>query len=167
MKERIIGITLALAGFGLIAGCGGRVEVRTPPVVVSTPVIAQPACAETWVHMPMMINFPTGGAIIDVQNRTILGELVRSAQTRTDLRRVRIEGHTDTCGSELNNMVLSNERSVSVARELVSMGVPEAQIETVGYGSTQPRANEACGGRNQELSTQTNRRVEFSLLVCR
>jgi outer membrane protein OmpA-like peptidoglycan-associated protein len=114
----------------------------------------------------MLINFPTGGATIDAQNRAILEELVRTAQTRTDIHRVRVEGHSDTCGNELNNMQLSQNRAVSVANELVSMGVPANLLETIGYGSTQPRANESCEGRREELSQQTNRRVEFSLLVC-
>jgi outer membrane protein OmpA-like peptidoglycan-associated protein len=120
--------------------------------------------------MPVLINFPTGGAELDAQNRAILAEVVRTAQNRSDIRRVRVEGHTDTCGGEVGNMALSQTRSETVAMELVSMGVPREMLETVGYGSTQPRANEACDRaerRQTELSRQTNRRVEFSILVCR
>ena len=151
-------------GVGVMACGGAREEEPAPqPVVVQN---TQPACSEQWVHMPMLINFPTGGSELDAQNRAILDEMVRTAQSRSDIRRVRVEGHTDTCGNELNNMQLSQNRAVSVANELVTMGVPRDMIETVGYGSTQPRANESCG-RDQQLSEQTNRRVEFSLLVCR
>ena len=64
-------------------------------------------------------------------------------------------------------MQLSQNRAVTVANELVVMGVPREMLETVGYGSAQPRANEDCEGRAEELSQQTNRRVEFSLNVCR
>ena len=164
MKHRFITVAFCVVGLALFA-CSRREPPPPQPVVVQT---TQPVCAEQWVHMPMLINFPTGGATIDEQNRVILGEMVRTAQSRTDIRRVRVEGHTDTCGNELNNMQLSNERAVSVANELVVMGVPREMIETVGYGSTQPRANEACSrADNTQLSEQTNRRVEFSLLVCR
>lgn len=167
MKDRVIRVSVAvLLGIGLVACGGSRREEPPPPQPVIVPTV-QTACAEQWVHMPMLINFPTGGATLDAQNHAILEEMVRTAQTRTDIRRVRVEGHTDTCGNELNNMQLSQNRAVSVANELVTMGVPENMIETVGYGSTQPRANEACEGRQEELSQQTNRRVEFSLLVCR
>ncbi|MBX3270503.1 MAG: OmpA family protein [Sandaracinaceae bacterium] len=121
--------------------------------------------------MPVLINFPTGGAELDAQNRAILQEVVRTAQNRQDIRRVRAEGHTDTCGNEVNNMALAQQRAENVALALVEMGVPRELIETVGYGSTQPRANEACETRqarsSTELSRQTNRRVEFSILVCR
>jgi outer membrane protein OmpA-like peptidoglycan-associated protein len=116
--------------------------------------------------MPMLITFPTSGSTIDYQNREILRELVASAQARDDIRRVRVEGHTDTCGNELNNMVLSQQRADSVRMELIQMGVPGELIDTQGFGSAQPRANESCG-THQTLSEQTNRRVEFSLLVCR
>lgn len=146
-----------------LAACGGR--PRQQETVVIHQEVA-PACAEQWVHMPMLITFPTGGAIIDEQNRIILSEIVRTAQSRTDIRRVRVEGHTDPCGSELNNMALSNERAVSVANELVTMGVPREMLETVGFGSTQLRAG-VQGECGQALSDQTNRRVEFTLLVCR
>lgn len=155
-------LVAALATVAVACG-GSSPEPEEPP----PPVVQQaPPCSESWVHMPMLITFPTSGATIDTQNREILREMVRSAQARSDIRRVRVEGHTDTCGNELNNMQLSQTRATSVASELVMMGVPREMIETVGYGSTQPRANESCG-RNQTLSEQTNRRVEFSLLVCR
>jgi OOP family OmpA-OmpF porin len=148
---------------GALVGCGGprpvvvtRIDQPPPP----------PPCAEQWVHMPMLITFPTGGAVLDEQNRVILSEIVRTAQTRTDIRRVRVEGHTDPCGNELDNMALSNSRAVSVANELVAMGVPQPMLETIGYSSHQPRAGNArdCGS---PLTDQTNRRVEFTLLVCR
>jgi outer membrane protein OmpA-like peptidoglycan-associated protein len=125
-------------------------------------------CTDQWVHMPLVINFPTGGAIIDAQNRGILQEMVLSAQGRQDIVAVRVEGHTDTCGAEVNNMALSNQRAQSIANELVTMGVPAERLQIIGYGSTMPRANESCERRAQEdLSRNMNRRVEFSLLVCR
>ncbi|HJL14248.1 MAG TPA: OmpA family protein [Sandaracinaceae bacterium LLY-WYZ-13_1] len=162
MTKRSTMIGMAIAA--LMMACGGGQEQAAEPA--PEPVVQQaPPCAEQWVHMPMLITFPTSGSTIDHQNREILREMVRSAQARNDIRRVRVEGHTDTCGNELNNMQLSRNRATSVANELVQMGVPRNMIETVGYGSTQPRANESCG-RGQQLSEQTNRRVEFSLLVC-
>ena len=154
----------ALAMVG--AACGGSQEQAEEPPPPQPGVQQAPPCAESWGHMPMLITFPTGGSIIDAQNREILRELVRSAQARSDIRAVRVEGHTDTCGNELNNQALSQQRADSVRAELVTMGVPSDMISTIGYGSQQPRANESCG-RDQTLSEQTNRRVEFSLLVCR
>lgn len=166
MTKRWIGCALALVGLFAMA-CGGSESPPPQQAPPPQPVVQQaPPCAEQWVHMPMLITFPTSGTEIDSQNREILREMVRTAQARTDIRRVRVEGHTDTCGNELNNMVLSQNRAVAVANELVAMGVPREMLETMGHGSTQPRANESCG-QHQTLSEQSNRRVEFTLLVCR
>ena len=167
---------LALAA--LLSACGSCPECNCPTQAVVetvtetvTPVVPVGECTEEWVAMPVLINFPTGGSELDAQNRAILQEVVRTAQGRTDIRRVRVEGHTDTCGREESNAALSQQRADAVAVELVSMGVPREMLETVGYGSERPRANEACDSRearaSTEISRQTNRRVEFSILVCR
>ena len=166
MTKRWIGCALALTGLFAMA-CGGSESPPPQQAPPPQPVVQQATpCAEQWVHMPMLITFPTSGTEIDSQNREILREMVRTAQARTDIRRVRVEGHTDTCGNELNNMMLSQNRAVAVMNELVMMGVPREMLETMGHGSTQPRANESCG-QHQTLSEQSNRRVEFTLLVCR
>lgn len=171
------GFALALLVGMLVSACGGACpECNCPvcPAVAPAPEpmppepVATGPCTEEWVHMPVLINFPTGGNEVDAQNRAILGEVVRTAQSRSDIRRVRVEGHADTCGQEVNNMALSQSRAEAVALTLVELGVPRTLLETVGYGSEQPRANEDCARRNRdELSRQTNRRVEFSILVCR
>ena len=168
-----VGFAALMAAALSACGCPACDECPVCPQVQTAvqPVMPVGECTEELVHMPVLINFPTGGAEIDAQNRAILAEVVRTAQSREDIRRVRVEGHTDTCGNENNNMALSQQRAETVAMELVNMGVPREMLETVGYGSTQPRANEACENRQArsqtELSRQTNRRVEFSLLVCR
>ncbi|MBZ0120220.1 MAG: OmpA family protein [Sandaracinaceae bacterium] len=165
-------LALVLLTGSLLAACGGSCPECNCPVCPQVAVAPTPQptgpCTEEWVHMPVLIGFPTGGAEIDAQNRAILQEVVSTARSRTDIRRVRVEGHADTCGQEVNNTALSTARADTVAAELVTMGVPREMLETVGYGSTQPRANEACERRRtDELSRQTNRRVEFSILVCR
>jgi len=66
-----------------------------------------------------------------------------------------VEGHTDHTGPESYNQMLSEARSQSVKEALISQGVPESRIKTVGLGETQPVAdNSTLEGR------QSNRRVE-------
>lgn len=161
MKKALTGMAVALA----MMGCGGAPPPTQTAEIVEPPP-PPPPCVEEWVHMPVHIGFPSGGTELDAQNRVILAEVVRTAQHRDDIRRVRVEGHTDTCGNEQSNMALSQNRAVSVANELVAVGVPREMIETVGYGSTQPMGTEHCGA-GEHLTRQVNRRVEFTLLVCR
>lgn len=158
-------VLMGLCAVGVLGACGGAPPEATVVLTTNT-TPPPPPCTEEWVHMPVHIGFPTGGTEMDQQNRLILNEMVQTAMGRPDLRRVRVEGHTDTCGNEMSNMALSQNRAVSVGNELVQMGVPSERIETVGYGSTQPLGEEACGPR-ERLTRQVNRRVEFTLLVCR
>jgi len=70
--------------------------------------------------------------------------------------RVRIEGHTDSTGSDDYNEGLSQRRADAVASALESRGVPGARIQAVGRGKSAPVAsNQTSAGRQQ------NRRVDI------
>ena len=71
---------------------------------------------------------------------------------------IRVEGHTDSVGSEEYNMDLSFRRSNSVRDLLVQRGVNISRIETVGFGETKPVATNAT-----EAGRQLNRRVEIKV----
>jgi outer membrane protein OmpA-like peptidoglycan-associated protein len=71
-------------------------------------------------------------------------------------RKVLIEGHTDSVGSDEYNQSLSERRAASVQAALFERGVEASQISTVGKGETTPVAsNDDAAGRQQ------NRRVEL------
>ena len=71
-------------------------------------------------------------------------------------RKVLIEGHTDSVGSDEYNQSLSERRAQSVQAALFERGVEASQISTVGKGETTPVAsNDNAAGRQQ------NRRVEL------
>ena len=71
---------------------------------------------------------------------------------------IRVEGHTDSVGSEEYNMDLSFRRTNSVRDLLVQRGVNISRIETVGFGETKPVATNAT-----EAGRQLNRRVEIKV----
>lgn len=73
--------------------------------------------------------------------------------------RIRIEGHTDSTGSEEYNLRLSQRRADAVKQLLVSRGVADYRITTIGYGESRPKASNATpAGR------QLNRRVEIYIM---
>ncbi len=51
---------------------------------------------------------------------------------------IRVEGHTDSKGSEAYNQRLSERRAEAVKNALVQRGVNPARIQTIGYGESQP-----------------------------
>jgi outer membrane protein OmpA-like peptidoglycan-associated protein len=70
--------------------------------------------------------------------------------------KVQVEGYTDTVGSDEYNLTLSQHRADAVRDYLVSQGVSVANTSSVGYGKTNPIADNAtAAGRAQ------NRRVNL------
>ena len=72
---------------------------------------------------------------------------------------IRVEGHTDSIGSEIYNVELSERRAMAVKNALVARNVASSRIETVGFGEGNSIAdNHEQGGR------QLNRRVEIVIV---
>ncbi len=73
-------------------------------------------------------------------------------------RKVMIEGHTDSRGTDEYNQALSERRAESVHKALSDMGISSDRVMTRGYGESSPVAsNDTVAGR------QLNRRVEIIL----
>lgn len=67
-----------------------------------------------------------------------------------------IKGHTDSTGPADYNQGLSERRAASVGNWLVNNGIAASRLETVGYGETQPKFDNAT-----REGRQLNRRVEI------
>jgi len=78
---------------------------------------------------------------------------------------VRIEGHTDSKGSDSYNQRLSNQRSNSVKNWLVNKeGLKGINFTTDGFGAKKPVAsNTKPDGSDDPYGRQKNRRVEIIL----
>jgi outer membrane protein OmpA-like peptidoglycan-associated protein len=73
-------------------------------------------------------------------------------------RTARVEGYTDSVGSDSHNQELSSQRADAVRAALVELGVARDRISTRGFGEANPVAsNDNASGR------QMNRRVEIVL----
>jgi outer membrane protein OmpA-like peptidoglycan-associated protein len=69
---------------------------------------------------------------------------------------VRVEGHTDSIGSDAYNQKLSVQRAQAVANWLKANGVARSRLSVKGFGESKPvETNETDQGRQQ------NRRVEI------
>ena len=71
---------------------------------------------------------------------------------------IRVEGHTDSTGSETYNMNLSEQRAEAVKNLIVQRGVSSERIETRAYGESTPVAD-----NNTEAGRAMNRRVEIKV----
>jgi outer membrane protein OmpA-like peptidoglycan-associated protein len=81
---------------------------------------------------------------------------VAKALNDQGFKRIVVEGHTDSRGSDSANEKLSLKRAESVRTHLVSKGVPSDKIVATGLGESRPIAsNDSPEGR------ANNRRVEL------
>jgi outer membrane protein OmpA-like peptidoglycan-associated protein len=89
--------------------------------------------------------------------RTISSVLNDQAQGR----RVSVEGHTDSIGSEATNQRLSERRAESVVTALENTGVSPQRITAKGFGERYPVApNSNSDGTDNPAGRSKNRRVE-------
>lgn len=105
------------------------------------------------------VYFATNKDKILQQSFEILNEVARVLDENPQLRLVRVEGHTDSKGRDAYNQELSQRRAASVRKYLIGKGIARDRLEAIGYGETQPIAdNETPEGRAK------NRRVEFTIV---
>lgn len=107
--------------------------------------------------IPMPLNnifFNTGDSTLLTLSQS---ELTRVAQLIKKIGgNVEIGGHTDNTGDKVRNQLLSEARAIAAKEFLVSEGCDPERITTVGYGDSQPIAdNKTADGRRK------NRRIEI------
>jgi outer membrane protein OmpA-like peptidoglycan-associated protein len=101
------------------------------------------------------VLFDTGQAQLQTGAMATLDRLSQFMRDYPE-RSIRIEGHTDSAGSDAANQTLSEMRAFAVRDALLARGIDASRIATVGYGESRPVAsNNTDGGRQQ------NRRIEI------
>jgi outer membrane protein OmpA-like peptidoglycan-associated protein len=111
------------------------------------------------IKVKSQIFFKKNGTSLDPNSMQILDEVVDVLARNPQLKRIRVEGHTDNTGKLEANLALSKDRARAVADYLVAHGVAASRVESEGYGPTKPLVPN-LGARNKAK----NRRVEFKIL---
>ena len=92
----------------------------------------------------------------------MLDQVAAVLNSHPDLLLVQVEGHTDSRGKAIYNILLSQARAESVAAYLESKGVASSRLQARGFGHGRPIAdNSTAQGR------AANRRVAFTVLHTR
>lgn len=100
------------------------------------------------------VLFEFGRAEVKPGARDSLRRLAAYLQREPE-RRILIEGHTDSVGSDAANLLLSQRRAEAVAAELITLGVAPGRISAQGHGESYPVA-----GNGSDTDRALNRRVE-------
>jgi outer membrane protein OmpA-like peptidoglycan-associated protein len=102
------------------------------------------------------ILFDVNSANIKAESYGSLKEIGNVLKENSDVK-VKIVGHTDTDGSDANNLDLSKHRAASVKAMLTKeFGIDESRMETDGKGESEP-----IDKNDNPAGKANNRRVEF------
>jgi len=108
-----------------------------------------------WVLTLGDVLFDTAGAELQAGAQVSMDRLAEF-MSNNPKRRLLVEGHTDSRGTEAFNTELSGRRANAVAEALVQRGVPSDRLRAVGLGESYPVA-----GNDTPEGMQQNRRVEI------
>jgi OmpA-OmpF porin, OOP family len=103
-----------------------------------------------------LVFFAFDSAELDADARQTVAQAAEAYRRTGDSQQITATGHTDTSGSAEYNLGLSQRRAEAVANELIRLGVPAADIVTVGRGEEDLLVPTADGVREPR-----NRRVEI------
>ena len=101
------------------------------------------------------LTFQSGQDVVRPTYRSLLEKLKQAADV-FPRSQITVEGHTDSYGGDENNLALSRRRAEAVAAFMTTeLQVPPFRISAVGYGETQPIAN-----NDTEQGRARNRRID-------
>jgi OOP family OmpA-OmpF porin len=104
------------------------------------------------------IQFDFNQSTIKPESHSLLDEIVSVIKGNPQIKKISIEGHTDSDGADNYNLKLSQGRAEAVMHYLVEHGIEKARLGAHGYGEQKPIAsNDTPDGKEK------NRRVEFMI----
>jgi OmpA-OmpF porin, OOP family len=102
------------------------------------------------------VTFKSGSSELTDEGKAALQSIKEFLIAKEYITKLRIEGHLGNSNAEDKNQLLTEQRSLAVAKWLVTNGIDCNRLIAVGFGSTKPVAE----NNNPEGKVQ-NRRMEF------
>jgi outer membrane protein OmpA-like peptidoglycan-associated protein len=104
------------------------------------------------------VHFENDEYKLTESSKRILDNVAAMLKDRSDIKQIKVVGHTDNRGAAGYNQQLSESRAIRVRDYLISAGIPGYLLKAVGLGESQPIAS-----NKSESGRQQNRRVELQL----
>lgn len=167
----IIGKTAGNTGVGAVIGAtvggvagaiiGKKMDKQAEEIAREIPnaeVIHQEGEQGIVVNFSSKVLFGTDKSDLTANSKATINDLasILNKYPDTDLT---IQGHTDSTGPEAYNQTLSEKRAQSVADYLKMQGVTAERLTSIGFGETQPVADNSTNDGRAE-----NRRVSFVIV---
>lgn len=91
-------------------------------------------------------------------SEAVLAELKKYLDQNPRVTRLRIEGHTNNSRPPEQSLALSGQRAVAVKQWLLANGINPGRLLAVGFGETQPAAN-----NSDPAGAAQNERIQFRI----
>ncbi|MGZ3427507.1 MAG: OmpA family protein [Polyangia bacterium] len=128
-------------------------------VLRKKPTVSHVTLGRNEIVIKGTIHFGTNNAELRPDGEQILDEVADVMAKHPEIRKIRVEGHTDNRGAAERNLQLSKDRAASVVAYLVKSGVDSSRLTSEGYGATQPLVPNMTPAQRAK-----NRRVAFKIL---
>ena len=165
--------SLTLTATAQLAACGPTVfedasalaVVGDPPPPPPKPKVVQEkpkrvVVEENRIVINEKIQFDFNKATIRPESDSLMQEIIKVIKDHPHIKKIAIEGHTSSEGSDKYNLKLSDKRAKAVMEYRVTKGALEKGMFTAkGFGEGKPIADEST-----EEGKEKNRRVEFNIV---
>ncbi len=101
------------------------------------------------------LTFGVGSDQLEGDNSAVLETMAKVLAANPDWK-LTVAGHTDSTGSRVDNLELSQRRAITVRTALEELGVATDVLKIAGYGPEQP-----IGDNSTAEGRRRNRRIEF------
>ena len=164
--------SLTLTATAQLAACGPTVfedasalaVVGDPPPPPPKPKVVQEkpkrvVVEENRIVINEKIQFDFNKATIRPESDSLMQEIIKVIKDHPHIKKIAIEGHTSSEGSDKHNMKLSDKRAKAVMDYLVTKGgLDKAMFTAKGFGESKQISDEST-----EEGKEKNRRVEFNI----
>ena len=139
-----------------IAVVGDPPPPPAPPLPKPEPKPERVTVKQDRIEINDKILFDVDRATIKPESNGLLDEIVTVIQKNQQIKKISIEGHTDSDGSDQHNQKLSEARAGAVKAYLLQHGVSDQRLGSAGLGESKPIADNGTADGKEK-----NRRVEF------
>lgn len=133
---------------------------KPEPAKVEAPVKAHHVEVKAdHIVIDQKVQFDTGKATILAESNPLLDEIAETLKANPQIKKIEIQGYTDSSGDSAKNHKISLERAKAVVDGLVARGASKDALVAKGYGEEKP-----IGDNKTDEGKEKNRRVEFLIL---
>jgi outer membrane protein OmpA-like peptidoglycan-associated protein len=164
--------TLTAAAALQLAACGPIVfadkaaltVIGDPPPLPPKPKVVQEkpkrvVVEDNKIVINEKIQFDFNKATIKPESDSLMQEIIKVIKENPHIKKLAIEGHTSSEGSDKYNLKLSDKRAKAVMDYFVTKGeLPKEMFTAKGFGESKQIAEEST-----EEGKEKNRRVEFNI----